>query len=253
MRLPSTLPACSSGNEPIPRIFTQCLSLCHLNFEWNCSFPCLDKKLRGMIKYLSKLMKCQVVKMSGWQNVRLTKCQVGKMSGWQNVRLTKCQVDKMSGWQNVRLTKCQVDKMSGWQNVRLMKCQVDKWLVDKLASWQMGSLQTGMLTKSPVDKVTISQNDKLTKLLFDKMICLQNYKSTRCQVDKWVVDKLANWQKVKLAIKKNYSSIFVSGEWWELASLQSRHAQDHQHSSPGLNLSFVKTSWARQVGLNKSG
>ncbi len=110
-------------------------SICYKLLFWRCvvSSTC---HFSNMPK--QQLTKCQVDKMSVWQNAKLTKCQVDKMPSWQNVKLTNCQVDKMSSWQNAKLTKCQVDKMPSWQNAKLTKSQVDKmsgWQNVKLTKW----------------------------------------------------------------------------------------------------------------------
>jgi hypothetical protein len=49
---------------------------------------------------------------------QVSKCQVSKRPVSKRL---KCQVYKTSGFQNVRLTKCQVNKTSGLQNIQLQK------------------------------------------------------------------------------------------------------------------------------------
>ncbi len=106
--------------------------------------------------------------------------KVDKMAIWQNdkwnktARWLKHKFIKMTIWQIGNLAKLQVDKMASLQNRKLIK-----WLVDKMASWQLASLKNNKMTKVQFVTITNRQMDKLAKL----------------QRIKWQLDKMASWQK----------------------------------------------------------
>ncbi len=83
------------------------------------------------------MVKCQIGKMSNWQNIKLAKCQVGTTS-WPNIKQAKLEVGKMSSWSNDKQAKCQVGQMTSWPNDKLLKCQINE---DKLFKSQVGKCQ----------------------------------------------------------------------------------------------------------------
>ncbi len=127
-------------------------------------YAIVDKQIKTILFLLTK---CQVDKMSGWQNVRLTKCQVDNMSGWQNVRLTKWQGSFLVplNWTSVRKREKIVVRMSSLENIEFLnfyiKLEGQKWRQD--ISLMTLSIMTLSLTTLSIMLGTIDLIVKLSK------------------------------------------------------------------------------------------